>query len=106
MPKFEHNDVVKCINNKDVPNLCLGMNYPVLTCDDNYLWLDAQGGLYPYCFSPDRFELTNEEVTYIPFTGDVDPDAALILLRKAASALEDCHQYDLAEEINKFLGED
>ena len=115
MTKFQHNDTVKCINNTNVPNLVVGMNYPVLTCDDNYLWLDSEGGLHPYCFSPDRFELTDEEVTYISprrltfyYEEEIEEDytSAFSLLRKAASALEDCHSYKLAEEINKFLGEE
>ena len=127
MTKFQHNDTVKCINNTNVPNLVVGMNYPVLTCDDNYIWLDSEGGLHPYCFSPDRFELTDEEVTFEPtidnnpdyFDDDVefpdDPDqqdlyqelaAAKRLLNLAAEKLEDCHSYELAEEINKFLGEE
>lgn len=69
MPKFKENDVVKCIDNTDVPSLVLGMNYRVRDCSHMYVELsvDYLGDNYVYVpnkFNPERFELTDEEVTY------------------------------------------
>lgn len=122
MPKFEYEDVVKCTNNDGVPSLVIGMNYSVSSCSDDYVWLDlrAEYGT-PSVFNPERFEITNEEVTYqypiceaYPCLGDDEEYsegseiecklfAAKRLLSLAASELENCHNYELAEEITTFL---
>jgi hypothetical protein len=133
MTKFQHNDVVKCIDNTGIPSLIVGMNYPVNTCSEDYVWLDL--GRYtgykfylPTAFSPHRFELTEEVVTFEPtldndteyFEEDDiefpdDPDyqdicqelaVAKRLLNLASEKLEECQHHLLAEEINKFLGEE
>lgn len=107
MSKFKAGDEVVCIDNLDAEDsLIEHAHYSIISIknyggnDYEYI-LDEPSGM---SWREERFELVNENV-YTNGAYDTVVQASY-LLRKAASALEDCHNYQLAEEINKFLGEE
>lgn len=72
MLKFQKDDVVKCIDASNTPNLVEGTTYRVDDCNEYYVDISidchydyVNDKFPPTKFSPDRFELSSGEPTYV-----------------------------------------
>lgn len=130
MSKFKTDEVVKCIDNTNVPNLVVGTTYRVVSSTDKYVQLSiAQnmtsdtGWFAPNKFSVDRFEPAEGKATYewppynqpvFQFEDEAELTFGRILLRlKRAEKLLDTARHiayeagfdRFAYEVTEFLYE-
>lgn len=72
MKKFQKDDVVKCIDASNTPNLVEGTTYRVNYCNEYYVDISidchydyVNGKFPPTKFSPERFEISSGKPTYV-----------------------------------------